>query len=285
MWICPVCRQTLSPEQEISLICPDGHSYDLAREGYVNLLQANRKNSPLPGDSKEMIAARRRVHNTGLYQPLALAIQEQLTFLTNPSPRILDLGCGEGHYCGSIQQALPAASVFGVDISKAAVKLAAKSCPKGSFAVSSVFDVPLPDSSVDLVTSVFAPVDGRELSRLLKPEGLYLKVTPAPRHLWELRCLLYNHPKPHESDSPLIPGFESLVEADLDYTQDMSGAVLRDLVCMTPYAHRGQRENREKLDKLREIRLQMNFHISLQRYNSNVEIEATAPLIEAPCLE
>jgi 23S rRNA (guanine745-N1)-methyltransferase len=140
MWICPVCRQTLSSKQGKSLICPDGHSYDLAREGYVNLLQANRKNSRLPGDSKEMIAARRRVHAAGLYHPLAVAIREQLTTLASPSPRVLDLGCGEGHYCRSIQQVLPASSVYGIDISKAAVKMAARSCPEASFAVASVFD-------------------------------------------------------------------------------------------------------------------------------------------------
>jgi len=263
MWSCPVCREPLINQHEKSLICSGGHCYDLAREGYVNLLLANRKHSQEPGDSKEMIAARNRVHNADLYAPLATALKEYLGGLEIQPTRILDMGCGEGYYSAALQQALPAAQLFGIDIAKPAVKLAARRCPSGAFAVASAFDVPLPDASIDLVVSIFAPLDKGELLRLMVPGGIYLKVTPAPRHLWELRCLLYEEPKPHEVESQLVEGFESIAEFDCAYTLNLEGETLRDLVAMTPYAHKGQREAREKLDRLEELELQMCFDISI----------------------
>lgn len=269
MWSCPVCRLALQEPQsngrKTSLVCPAGHCYDIAREGYVNLLLANRKNSQEPGDSKEMIAARARVHSAGLYQPLASALQEQLGLLNTVPSRVLDLGCGEGFYSAAIQQALPDARVCGIDIAKPAVRLAAKKYSDVAFAVASAFDVPLPDSSVDLVVSVFAPLDQTEVMRLLSPGGVYLKITPAPRHLWELRCLLYDEAKPHDVESQLREGFELINARELAYTLQLTGETLRDLTAMTPYAHRGQRERRHKLEELEELDLQMCFDISVQR--------------------
>jgi 23S rRNA (guanine745-N1)-methyltransferase len=177
---------------------------------------------------------------------------------------VLDLGCGEGYYSTALQQIFPAAHVFGIDIAKPAVKLAAKRCPGGSFAVASVFDVPLPDSSLDLVASIFAPLEEGELSRLLAPGGIYLKVTPAPSHLWELRALLYDEPKPHPEESRLAAGFESLTETVREYPLKLSGDTLRDVVAMTPYAHRGRPQGREVLESLEQFELQMCFSISVQ---------------------
>lgn len=283
MWTCPLCREgLLAAEQEKSLVCSAGHCYDVAKEGYVNLILANRKRSVQPGDSKEMISARGRVHEAGLYQPLASAIQEQLAALESPPSQVLDLGCGEGYYSAAIQQALPGATIFGIDVAKPAVKSAAKNCPQGNFAVASVIDVPLVDSSIDLVTSVFAPVDAPQVSRLLKPEGIYLKITPASRHLWELRCLLYNLPRPHQRESQLLPGFESVVETDLHYTRALSGELLRDLVAMTPYAYAGERENHEKLEALEGLTLQMSFDISVQRYKYDVEEKPAEEPVKSP---
>lgn len=279
MWICPLCRQGLQPAaDEKSLVCTDGHCYDVAREGYVNLLLANRKRSVQPGDSKEMVAARVRVHEAGIYQPLAGGIQAQLADLESSPNQVLDLGCGEGYYSLAMQQALPSSEIFGIDIAKPAVKSAAKICSRGNFAVASAFDVPLADSSLDLVVSVFAPIDERELSRLLKPGGFYMKVTPAPQHLWELRSLLYKLPRPHRRESQLLTGFESLVETELEYTRAISGEQLRDLVAMTPYAYAGEREKHEELNLLEGLTVQLCFDISVQCYRPvNPWQAATSP--------
>jgi 23S rRNA (guanine745-N1)-methyltransferase len=266
MWTCPHCRNPLLPDAERSLACCSGHRFDLAREGHVNLLPVSRKRSKNPGDSSEMIAARSRVHEANLYQPLAQAMMEELATVVRQPVTALDLGCGEGYYSLALTEAFADARVYGVDIAKNAVRLAARRCRAGQFAVASAFDVPLADGSLDLVQSVFAPVDEAELRRLLRPGGIYLKVVPAPRHLWELRCLLYDEPRPHEEALSAPQGFELLKRQALDYRLTLESDSLRDLVSMTPYAHKGQREHRGRLDELEKLSLQMAFSIAVMRY-------------------
>lgn len=266
MWSCPHCRQALSTASQTSLVCPEGHSFDLAREGYVNLLPPNRKRSLDPGDNKLMIAARRRVHDAGLYQVLATGIQAEVRKHSDEVSTVLDLGCGEGYYSAAIIEALPRACLFAVDIAKPAVRLAAKRCSGGHFAVASAFDVPLADAGMDLILSVFAPVSEHELQRLLRPGGYYLKVIPAPAHLWELRCLLYDNPQAHQAEPLSLEFFEPVNTFHVEYQLKLAGELLQDLVSMTPYAYRGQRENREKLLQLEELELQMAFTVSLQRF-------------------
>lgn len=266
MWTCPHCHNPLLPDAERSLACNSGHRFDLAREGHVNLLPVNRKSSKNPGDSGEMIAARSRVHRAKLYQPLAQAMMAALDAVVGRPLTALDLGCGEGYYSVALSEAFPEARVLGVDISKNAVRQAARHCRAGQFAVASAFDVPLADDSLNLLQSVFAPVDEGELCRLLRPGGIYLKVVPAPRHLWELRSLLYDKPRPHEEAWSVPPGFDLLKRQALDYRLTLEADLLRDLVSMTPYAHKGQRQNRGRFEQLRQLSLQMAFSIALMRY-------------------
>ena len=169
MWTCPHCRNPLAPNGERSLACSSGHSFDFAREGYINLLPVNRKRSKDPGDSREMIEARGRVHQAGLYQPLAEAMMERIAARDQVPGTALDLGCGEGYYSQALLNAFPGVKLFGVDIARSAVRLAARRYKAGHFAVASAFAVPLADASLDLVQSVFAPVKESELQRLLRP--------------------------------------------------------------------------------------------------------------------
>ena len=139
MFICPVCGNLLQKEEK-AYTCPKGHNYDLAKEGYVYLLPPNKKHSKDPGDNKQMVAARRAFLETGLYQPFS----DELDRLAleclgeNRSPVVLDAGCGEGYYTGRLAQALgERARVFGFDISKCAVRAAAKRYREIAFAVGS----------------------------------------------------------------------------------------------------------------------------------------------------
>lgn len=138
-----------------------GHCFDRARSGYVNLLLANRMHAKLPGDNREMVAARSRFLEGGYYAPLQNALCEQvLAFLPQmQAPVLLDSGCGEGYYTAAVahavHQAAPGASVLGADISKAALSAAAKRTKEAAFAVASAFALPVPDDSVDILTSVF----------------------------------------------------------------------------------------------------------------------------------
>ncbi len=263
-WICPNCHQPLIKDGN-SLKCEVGHCFDFAREGYVNLLPASRKRSKDPGDNREMIEARRRVHRAQLYRPLAERIADTIQALVDQHAVVLDLGCGEGYYSAVLQRVASTLKIHGVDVSKPAIRLAAKSCPKVRFAVASSFDTPLADGSVDAVFSVFAPTSAEELARLVRPGGYFLDVSPASSHLWELRELLYDNPREHEQAIRELPGYEQRDFELVQFTLQLAGEELQDLVAMTPYAYGGQRENKEKLAQLSELTLQVAFSLNLYR--------------------
>lgn len=248
-----------------SLLCEAGHCFDLAKEGYVNLLPASRKRSKDPGDNREMIEARRRVHDAQLYRPLAERMSTWIHALSDNRGTALDLGCGEGYYTGLLHREVGNMSVYGVDIAKPAVRLAAKSCPEVCFAVASSFDVPLADESVDVAFSVFAPTGAEELARLVRPAGYYLDVSPAPAHLWQLRELLYEKPRPHEQVIRALPEFESVDDQRVEFSLQLAGAQLDDLIAMTPYAYGGRREHKRKLTQLDSLELQVAFSLKLYK--------------------
>lgn len=258
LWVCPLCRQPLQ-ESRGSLRCCAGHCFDFAREGYVNLMPVNRKQSREPGDSQEMVAARRRVHEADLFRPLVDELVTALRLLLTPRATVLDLGCGEGYYSQGLLRFLPETNLYGVDISKPAVRLAAKSCSGGQFAVASAFDVPLPSQSVGAVLSIFAPASADELRRLVQPEGLLVKVMPGPDHLWSLRERLYAAPRRHEPETSAPEGYQLIEQVNVRFEQALSQPLLQDLVAMTPYAHSGQRENKQALSALDALPVQADF--------------------------
>ena len=257
-----MCRQSLSGYSPLQ--CENGHSFDRAREGYMNLLPANKKRSLEPGDNATMIAARRRVHETGVYEPLAESMATILTDIEAvASGPMLDLGCGEGYYAGYLAEHSPASSVLGVDMAKSAVRLAAKRYPGVEFAVASAFAVPLATDSLRSVVSVFAPAAPEELQRLLPAGGVYLKVTPAPMHLWSLREALYASPRPHTEEAVIVPGFSLASTSAVRFAVSADQALLTDIVAMTPIAYRGQLEKRLLLLQRESVQLEMVFTLSL----------------------
>ncbi len=263
MWACPHCQQALQPTpDETSWVCSNKHQFDRAREGYVNLLPSNRKRSREPGDSPEMIAARHRVHSQQVYHPLARALQEQTAPLTDITS-MLDLGCGEGYYCEALVQAQPKAQLFGVDISKAAVRKAARGHRAASFAVASSFQLPVLDNSLSLVARIFAPSDDAEVMRVLQAHGYYLEITPAPTHLWELRENLYGKPVEHAASRGAIDGMHLLNSVECEYKMELATGLLRDVINMTPYAYRGHREKRAALLRRDGLTLSMAFSLNL----------------------
>jgi 23S rRNA (guanine745-N1)-methyltransferase len=247
MWACPHCWLDLeaSPDGS-SLVCANRHSFDRAREGYVNLLPANRKRSRDPGDNAEMVAARRRVHHADTYRPLADAVVAEFA-AQKVEGRLLDLGCGEGYYTQALVAELPEVSICGVDISRSAVRLAAKQCSAADLAVASAFCLPVPDGSLDAVVRIFAPSHDSELSRVLKPGSFYLEVSPGPRHLWQLREGLYETPREHAPARADIPGMTLHHRRDLEYELRPGPGQLADIIRMTPFAHRAAKGRRERV--------------------------------------
>lgn len=144
---CPLCHQPLAHVNN-SFICPQRHQFDVAKEGYVNLLPVQHKRSRDPGDSAEMMQARRAFLDAGHYQPLRDAIVEQLSARLDASATsILDIGCGEGYYTHAFAGALPTATTYGLDVAKVAIKAAARRYPQVTFCVASSHRLPFADAS------------------------------------------------------------------------------------------------------------------------------------------
>ena len=187
LFVCPLCGKALT-RTEKSCVCPAGHSFDLAKEGYCHLLPANRKHSKAPGDDKDMAAARSAFLSKGYYAPLREELCRLAVSMTGNAPTVLDAGCGEGYYTGGIYGALLAAGkqvrMAGTDISKFILRRAAKREKDIEFAVASSYHLPVADGSVELLLNCFSPLALEEFRRVLRPEGVMLYVVPSEKHLW-----------------------------------------------------------------------------------------------------
>ena len=185
VWICPICELGLEKNPK-GWSCDNQHSFDQAKEGYVNLLPAHQKRSKNPGDNLEMVLGRRTIHEAHLYQPLAEALTNVVVECKHTCT-MLDIGSGEGYYGGLIAKSVPEITMYGIDISKSAVKLAAKKYRNQNFAVAGARHLPVATSSIDLALCIFSPSTDHEVARVLRNGGHYLEVGPARRHLWQLK--------------------------------------------------------------------------------------------------
>lgn len=239
---CPLCHAPLV-RRDNSFTCPQRHQFDLAKEGYVNLLPVQFKRSRDPGDSAEMMQARRAFLDAGHYQPLRDAICE---FLRTETPaRLLDIGCGEGYYTHAF--ASIAGHCWGLDVSKSAIRAAAKRYPQVDFCVASSQRLPFDDASLDAVVRIYAPCNAQELARAIVPGGWVITATPGPRHLMELKGLIYDEVRLHEENHEAMPGFVLRQQQQLAYPMQLSGQEAEALLQMTPFAWRAKPEVRETL--------------------------------------
>ncbi|MGH8352587.1 MAG: putative RNA methyltransferase [Pseudomonas sp.] len=245
MLTCPICQGALSAVDN-GVICPAGHRFDRARQGYLNLLPVQHKNSRDPGDNAAMVEARRRFLDGGHYAPLAKRLAE-LAAGYAPT-RWLDIGCGEGYYSAQLAEALPQADGYALDISREAVKRACRRAPQLTWLVASMARVPLADASCQLLASVFSPLDWQEAQRLLTPGGGLLRMGPTREHLIELREKLYDQVRDYSDDKhlALIPDGMRLAHSEtLSFNLHLASAEARaDLLAMTPHGWRASAERR-----------------------------------------
>lgn len=263
---CPLCQAPLE-RLETAYRCPGGHSFDMAREGYVHLLPPNRKHSALPGDDREMVLARRDFLSKRYYSILLNTICNQILTLSGASPVLLDAGCGEGYYTAGAYDALTAAGrtprVAGTDISKLALRSAGKRRREGmEFAVASSYRLPVAGETADGLLNCFSPLALEEFRRILKPGGRFYYVVPGPRHLWQLKEVLYERPYPNEEKETPYEGFRyrAIVPVDgaiaIENRED-----LRNLFRMTPYAWKTPRAGAERLAALERLEVEISFRI------------------------
>ena len=269
---CPLCSAPLT-RGERSYTCPRGHSFDVAREGYTHLLPANRKHSKNPGDDKVMVAARSAFLDRGYYAPLreTLAGLAVRLLTGSPSPALLDSGCGEGYYTAGLYRALSAAGhaprIAGVDLSKFALKRAARRLPEGEFAVGSVYHLPLPDGAVQLLVNVFSPLAAEEFARALASGGYFLYVVPSALHLWEMKQVLYDRPYENPVKTEDYPGFVHRETVPLRFSARIDRAEdIMALFGMTPYAWKTPREGVERLRALDCLETQLGFDVHVYRH-------------------
>jgi 23S rRNA (guanine745-N1)-methyltransferase len=186
MLLCPVrsCHLALAREER-RVVCPRGHSFDIARSGYINLLQPQERRSKQPGDTVAAVAARQRLHDRGVTGPLLHAIAE--TMAASPGDSVLDAGCGDGFYLGSLASQA-GFDAHGVDISIPAVDAAARRYPGCEWIVANADRfVPYADRSFSMVLSITARMNAGEFRRVLRDDGRLLVALPAPDDLIELR--------------------------------------------------------------------------------------------------
>ena len=249
-FICPVCGGRLF-STGASLKCLKAHSFDISKQGYVNLLMKNVGGRH--GDDKLMLGARRSFLEKGYYAPLRSAICEIL----GEGQSVLDSGCGEGYYTSAFAENN---EVFGIDISKEALKMAALRCKNSEFAVASINAVPLSDNSVDTVVNIFAPESLSEFSRVLCSGGRYITAVPLERHLFSLKKAVYESPYLNPAPVTEKEGFELLNIKEVKYGIELeSNEDIKNLFLMTPYYYKTSREDQQKLEKLTHLTVEAEF--------------------------
>ena len=259
--MCPVCRQALVLKDK-TWRCASNHSYDVAKQGYVNLHVVQHKHSKNPGDTPESVQARRAFLSAGFYAPLQQAVVQKIRELRIEN--LLDIGCGEGYYTNAMQAEV--LQCVGVDIAKTAVQVAAKLNKDVTWVVGTGAVLPVLEASIDLCTSLFSPIPEQEILRVLKPKAYLMVVTPAQDHLYAMREALFDEVNPHEPHKfveQLSENFELVSNVVIDAPMTLQQQDLKHLIAMTPYAYKAKPELRQALEQQPEFTVKAHFQIYL----------------------
>ncbi|WP_285164966.1 23S rRNA (guanine(745)-N(1))-methyltransferase [Shewanella goraebulensis] len=293
-YICPICRTSLSLNAK-SWQCENRHQFDCAKEGYVNLLPVQKKNSKDPGDNKTMMFARREFLNKGYYQKLSdrvneLAIQFSYSEAETTQQRILDIGCGEGYYSHRLFKAIMdnatakghvtvgtsadersgqgiGCHLQGLDISKSAIKYASKRYSELDFCVASAYEMPFADGLFDLSMRIYAPSKLEELQRVIKKGGILITVSPGPMHHFAMKKIIYSEPKPHDEPKAELEGFNCLHQERLQYPLELSDPIdIENFLNMTPYAWKLTQEQKAQIAD-QGLSCELDFSIEIHQRN------------------
>ena len=243
--LCPICGGLLT-RQDRRYVCEKNHSFDIARQGHVNLLPVQNKRSLNPGDTAQQVAGRRAFLDGGFYAPIRDALCE-LAKDHGCSGPILDVGCGEGYYSAQLANVLDA-DLLGLDISKEAVRYAAGRYKDASWVCASAARLPVQDESVGLLTSLFALTIPEEFARVLRRNGAFIQVLAAEDHLLGLKNIIY--PELHHKEkftTPAIPGFRLVRSRSLRFSFAVTGEQVQNLLSMTPHVYRIGKEGADRL--------------------------------------
>ncbi len=302
MWRCPLCTLPLKTHQDDALnsplktwVCVNNHSFDKAKQGYVNLLPVQNKRSKMPGDDAAMVAARTTFFAEKPYDALVVKLSEivgdivlsnkgNFQVLRNPvaggsTPlHIYDSGCGEGYYIDAlsrllldpdINQNLTVFCFAGHDISKAAVLAAAKRNKDKQFAVASTINIPVLDHSQAIILQVFAPACASEYARILRSNGVVITVAPGAKHLFELKEKVYENPQLHQESDASLAGFEIAEQHQLSFSVPLSSPEVRlALLHMTPFYWKTNDQQRTLIEQ-ELLRVNADFVITVWKLSKS----------------
>jgi 23S rRNA (guanine745-N1)-methyltransferase len=286
----------------------NNHSFDRARQGYLNLLLAHKKNSKNPGDSQEMVMARQAFLNSDFYRPISDSLNQiivdsalKISALKLEQPiQVLDIGCGEGYYSQRMHNSLSDHQIehnlFGLDISKDAVIAAAKRAKAetlkedvpntntSEWLVASAIDIPLQAQSIDIATCLFTRLMPESYHKVIKQDGFFICVNTGEKHLIELREKLYEEITKAEFDPVKNMGedFELVDHQQVSYQNTLSSQQqIQDLLLMTPHNWRTKADKKEALASLEELTVTIDaqIHIFKAKEKAIVEVEVVEEVI------
>jgi ubiquinone/menaquinone biosynthesis C-methylase UbiE len=263
---CPLCHTGLR-QIDTALICTNGHSFDIAREGYVNLLLQKRL-----GDAKEMLRARRNFLECGYYLPLSDAVNElvRVHLPDVPGPlNVLDAGCGEGYYLDRLRHALAPQQngcYIGIDVSKEAIRMAAKRYGQLLFVVADVKQrLVLADQTIHAILNIFAPRNPTEFARVTVAGGILVVVIPGSEHLLRLRTALgllgMEEQKQQHVKEQFADAFEFVGSSPMAYSMHLNKEEIEQVVMMTPNYWHLSDEIRAAMRKMEEVETEARFTV------------------------
>lgn len=255
--ICPVCGQALEHENKIWR-CENRHCFDVAKEGYVNLLSAH-KSGDATGDNREMAISRRDFLNKGYYQPLAQAVTDCLGRYSRDGDPVLDICCGEGYYTAYAAQRL-SRRFYGFDLSKNMVRLAAKRGTGAVFFVANIAAIPIADGAIRAAFHLFAPFHAAQFGRIIADDGVIVTAIPGRDHLYGLKEALYEHPYLNDEKEPPADGLTAVehirVRSEITLTaREDIDALFR----MTPYCYHTPSEGIRRLSERETLTTPIEF--------------------------
>ena len=274
---CPIDGAQLNHHQK-QLICEHGHVFDIARQGYVNLLPVQHKRTKHPGDNKVMVLARTHFLNAGFYQAIANKLNELVaTQITSANEKcFLDAGCGEGYYLDALLNYLSDKktsidlSFIGLDISKHAIVQASKRNKQISWVVGTNRRPPVAEKSIDIILCLFGFLSVPGFKKVLKPGGKIIVVDPGREHLKELREIIYPEIKKSDQVSTLQTektGILLVNSEPLQFKVKLDNEQITNLLIMTPHFYRASKEGREAAKNLPQLDLTVDVVFSVFEKN------------------
>lgn len=256
--ICPVCSEQLIHENR-TYFCRNRHSFDCAKEGYVNLLTGNHKSGSLIGDNKDMAFSRRDFLQKGYFSPLSDRVSEYISQRFE-SPTVCDICCGEGYYSNEIKNKTNA-RMYAFDISKEMVRLAAKRKNGITCFVANLAKIPLKSESIDVSLNFFAPFHEKEFSRITKNDGIIITVVAGENHLFELKEILYDKPYKNDERPPETENLKIKEKIKVTQKIHLENEDIMSLFRMTPYFYHTSDKDKQKLEGIKEMDITTDFAV------------------------